>query len=169
MSVSFSTMGGIALFAGTQSKAPRDWAFCNGQAMNISGNSAFFAILGNRYGGDMTSFALPSLEDIGECRHIIRVQGDFAMGQELPFVEAAEGNYDENFMGVITKQDGDIPNGWIPCDGRTLGVKENQGLYGIIGHKFGSGSIDKFNIPDLNALGDQKYIICIKGGWPSFS
>jgi microcystin-dependent protein len=43
--------------------APRDWAFCNGQIIAISQNSALFAILGTTYGGDgQTTFALPNLE-----------------------------------------------------------------------------------------------------------
>lgn len=42
--------------------APRGWAFCNGQLVAISSNTALFSILGNRYGGNgMTTFALPNL------------------------------------------------------------------------------------------------------------
>jgi microcystin-dependent protein len=41
---------------------PRGWAFCNGQLMSISQNSALFALLGTMYGGDgVTTFALPDL------------------------------------------------------------------------------------------------------------
>jgi microcystin-dependent protein len=42
--------------------APRGWAFCNGQIMSISENSALFSLLGTTYGGDgRTTFALPDL------------------------------------------------------------------------------------------------------------
>lgn len=42
--------------------APRGWAFCNGQLLPISQNSALFSILGTTYGGDgRTTFALPEL------------------------------------------------------------------------------------------------------------
>jgi microcystin-dependent protein len=42
--------------------APKGWAFCNGQLMQISQNQALFAILGTTYGGDgRTTFALPDL------------------------------------------------------------------------------------------------------------
>lgn len=42
--------------------APRGWAFCNGQTMAISQNSALFALLGTMYGGDgQTTFGLPDL------------------------------------------------------------------------------------------------------------
>lgn len=42
--------------------APRGWAFCHGQLMPISANSALFSIIGTTYGGDgVNSFALPDL------------------------------------------------------------------------------------------------------------
>jgi microcystin-dependent protein len=42
---------------------PTGWAFCNGQIMPISQNTALFALLGTVYGGDgKSTFALPDLE-----------------------------------------------------------------------------------------------------------
>ena len=42
--------------------APTGWAFCNGQLMPISQNTALFALLGTTYGGDgKSTFALPNL------------------------------------------------------------------------------------------------------------
>lgn len=39
---------------------PRGWVFCNGQLMNISNNSALFALFGTRYGGDgRVTFGIP--------------------------------------------------------------------------------------------------------------
>jgi microcystin-dependent protein len=43
--------------------APRGWAFCNGQVMPISQNTALFSLLGTYYGGNgTTNFALPNLQ-----------------------------------------------------------------------------------------------------------
>ena len=42
---------------------PTGWAFCNGQLMPISQNTALFALLGTYYGGDgKSTFALPNLQ-----------------------------------------------------------------------------------------------------------
>lgn len=50
----------IMLFGGNF--APRGWAFCDGQLLPISSNSALFSIIGTAYGGDgRTTFALPDL------------------------------------------------------------------------------------------------------------
>lgn len=43
--------------------APRGWAFCNGQLMLVSQNTALFALLGTAYGGDgKAMFGLPNLQ-----------------------------------------------------------------------------------------------------------
>ena len=43
--------------------APKGWAFCNGQLLPISQNTALFALLGTTYGGDgKSTFALPNLQ-----------------------------------------------------------------------------------------------------------
>jgi microcystin-dependent protein len=44
--------------------APKGWAFCNGQILPISQNTALFALLGTVYGGDgKSTFALPNMID----------------------------------------------------------------------------------------------------------
>jgi microcystin-dependent protein len=53
-------IGEIKMFAGNF--APRGYAFCNGQLLAISQNTALFSILGTTYGGNgQTTFALPDL------------------------------------------------------------------------------------------------------------
>jgi microcystin-dependent protein len=43
--------------------APTGWAFCDGQLLPISQNTALFALLGTTYGGDgKSTFALPNLQ-----------------------------------------------------------------------------------------------------------
>ena len=43
--------------------APNGWAFCDGQLLPISQNTALFSLLGTTYGGDgKTNFALPDLQ-----------------------------------------------------------------------------------------------------------
>jgi microcystin-dependent protein len=43
---------------------PTGWAFCNGQLLPISQNTALFSLLGTTYGGDgKSNFALPNLQN----------------------------------------------------------------------------------------------------------
>jgi microcystin-dependent protein len=54
------TIGEIRMFAGIFE--PRSWAFCLGQTLSISQNTALFSILGTTYGGDgRNTFMLPNL------------------------------------------------------------------------------------------------------------
>lgn len=42
---------------------PKGWAFCNGQLLPLSQNTALFSLLGTTYGGDgKSNFALPNLQ-----------------------------------------------------------------------------------------------------------
>jgi len=40
------------------------------------------------------------------------------------------------------------PDYWLPCDGRSLPIAQNQALYAIIGTIYG-GSGNNFNLPNL--------------------
>jgi microcystin-dependent protein len=43
--------------------APKGWAFCDGQLLPISQNTALFSLLGTTYGGDgKSNFALPDMQ-----------------------------------------------------------------------------------------------------------
>ena len=51
----------IKIFAGTF--APRGYAFCNGQLLPISQNTALFALVGTTYGGDgRSTLGLPNMQ-----------------------------------------------------------------------------------------------------------
>ncbi len=59
-------IGGVAFIGQIQpfgfNFAPRDWALCNGQLLQIAQFSALFSLLGTTYGGDgRTTFGLPDL------------------------------------------------------------------------------------------------------------
>jgi microcystin-dependent protein len=71
----------IRLFAGTF--APRSWAFCQGQIMSISQNTALFSLLGTTYGGDgQTTFALPDFRG--------RVAVGTGQGPGLPTIQLGQ-------------------------------------------------------------------------------
>lgn len=72
-------IGTIQLFG--FSFAPRDWAACEGQLVNINQNEALFALLGTTYGGDgRSTFALPNLkgaEPLPNMKYYIALEGTF--------------------------------------------------------------------------------------------
>jgi microcystin-dependent protein len=65
--------------------APRNWAFCNGQLLAISSNTALFSLLGTYYGGNGTSnFALPNLQG-----RVANHQGQLAGGSSYTIGETS--------------------------------------------------------------------------------
>lgn len=55
--------------------APKGWAFCNGQLLPLSQNTALFSLLGTTYGGDgKSTFALPDCQG-GSTMHPGQGQG----------------------------------------------------------------------------------------------
>ncbi|MBK9105721.1 MAG: phage tail protein [Saprospiraceae bacterium] len=71
----------IIMFAGNF--APKFWAFCAGQILSISQNTALFSLLGTTYGGNgQTTFGLPDLRG--------RVPVGTGQGPGLPNVTLGE-------------------------------------------------------------------------------
>lgn len=61
------------------------------------------------------------------------------------------------------------PEGWISCDGQTLGITQYQPLFALIGFNYGGDGKKTFMLPNLNGaspLPAMKYYICINGLWP---
>ena len=61
--------------------APRGWAFCQGQLLQVAQYSNLFTLIGNTFGGDgEKTFALPDLrgkvpQSSGQLNYIIALQG----------------------------------------------------------------------------------------------
>lgn len=73
-------LGEIRMFAGNF--APVGWAFCNGQTLAISSNTALFAILGTFYGGNgISTFALPNLQGCVAIHQGTGPGGSFSIGE----------------------------------------------------------------------------------------
>ncbi len=73
-------LGEIRMFAGTF--APNGFAFCNGQLLSISTNSALFSLLGTSYGGNgITTFALPDLRSAAPVHFGTTANGTYSWTQ----------------------------------------------------------------------------------------
>lgn len=74
-------LGQIQLFP--YNFAPQGWALCDGQILQISQNTALFALLGTNFGGNgQTTFGLPKLAGpAAAVGYYIALQGIFPQRQ----------------------------------------------------------------------------------------
>lgn len=170
------------MFAGNF--APRDWAFCNGQLLAISQNSALFSILGTTYGGDgITNFALPNLQGRSPV-HAGHGSGlsDIRLGQvggaethTITTTEMPNHSHDGNSLSIgCNEEDGDNDeakgrNFGNSSSGTPYNSKANSSAMGnkISGNTGASGGGQSFNI--RNPYLAVSYIIALQGIYPSRS
>ena len=103
---------------------PTGWAFCNGQLMPISQNTALFALLGTFYGGDgKSTFALPNLQGSAPV-HQGQGQGlsEYFLGQQggsqfVTLLEAEMPAHTHAFTASEEQANENNPGGNVPAGG----------------------------------------------------
>ncbi|HEX5989137.1 MAG TPA: tail fiber protein [Solirubrobacterales bacterium] len=71
--------------------APKGWAECNGQVLQVRQNQSLFSLLGGMYGGDgKTTFALPDLRSRFPFGYDPRYPQGYKMGKEFHTLVEAE-------------------------------------------------------------------------------
>ncbi len=142
--------------------APEGWAECNGTVLNSSSNPILANVLSNRFGGNgTTTFALPNLQSsVAGAKYYIATQGLYP-GMDFN-IDALYGQI-ELFPYTCSSEY------WARCEGQTLAVSEYQGLYNVIGNKFGGTAGKDFKLPDLRGAAPDAnlhYYICLFGNNP---
>ena len=165
------TIGTIMLFAANW--APRNWALCNGQLLQIAQYQALFSIIGTYYGGDgRTTFGLPDLRG----RVPLGVGGgpglnNYAMGQS--------GGREQNQLGqahlpavnlAIPASESEAsvsdPNGAYPAVGNFYAAEATPGAKLGAGIPLGGSGAPLDNHPPYLTV---NYVICLNGTYPSRS
>src|SRR5690606_11601420 len=77
----------------------------------------------------------------------------------------------EMFIGQITLFPYTFaPEGWVPCDGRTLAIMENQALFSLLGTQFGGDGRESFMLPSIPPVESKggievRYFIAVNVGY----
>jgi microcystin-dependent protein len=110
---------------------PRGWAYCNGQLLSISQNTALFSLLGTYYGGDgKTTFALPDLQgsapiDAGQGSGLsFRDLGEVGGEQVVTLLTSEMPNHAHNLRA--SSEAGDLR---IPSPARALAASSKGSAY----------------------------------------
>ena len=114
--------------------APKGWAWCDGQLLPISQNTALFSLLGTTYGGDgRSTFALPNLQ----------VQAPMHPGQGpgLSLHDLGETGGSD----TVTLLESEIPSHGHSLQGTASIANQNNPADKLFGRPFGGGS--RFKAP----------------------
>jgi microcystin-dependent protein len=154
--------------------APRGWAFCQGQILPISQNTALFSLLGTMYGGDgKTTFALPNLSgrspmQAGDGPGLTsRVQGETGGQESVTLIASELPSHTHTLMGQPSPALRNSPANALPADGGSLaklyrGAPDSQLNAGVIAAR--GSSLPHNNLQPYLVV---NFIIALQGIFPS--
>ena len=171
----------IRMFAGNFN--PKYWAFCSGQILAISTNTALFSLLGTTYGGNgQTTFALPDLRGRAPVG-----QGDgaglspYSLGERtgsetINILPISLPPHNHPVTGTIRMLTSNLPanaetpgNNYFANDGSPKYNTTNSGgtmkpvtVTGLTGAAGASTPVD-----NMMPFSVMNYIICVEGIFPS--
>lgn len=177
--------------------APRNWAFCQGQLLAISQNTALFSLIGTLYGGDgRTSFSLPELRGrvpvgAGQSPGTTYYKQGAMLGTESVTLTEAEmpmHNHPASFQstGASLQAATDVADASTPGNGDFLGQSDAglstaSNIY-YTGVPSGTASLSGLNATGNVTIGNAgggmpfgilqplqaiQFIICMQGVYPS--
>ena len=184
-------IGQITLFAGNF--APRGWALCQGQLLQINQNPALFSLLGTFYGGDgRTTFGLPDLRgrvavNQGSGPGLSIYQIGSKVGAENVTLSTAQipahshGVTEQPVQVLATTQDGDqtAPGPTRRLSAAKLSTGQNMNLYSSAAPNTTLGGLQVTGAPTTQPTGGSQshtnvqpyqtlhYIIALVGVFPS--
>ncbi|MGE5396519.1 MAG: tail fiber protein [Chitinophagales bacterium] len=143
--------------------APQGWADCNGSLMLISQNQALYSLIGTKFGGSGSTFALPNLQSpIPGTRYCIALDGMYPPQDG--------GSFNDPILGQIDLFPYDFtPAGWLRCEGQTIQLSQNTALFSILGFNYGGDGATNFKIPDLRGTEPNNnihYCMATQGLYP---
>ncbi len=155
--------------------APQDWAFCNGREIQVSQNTALFALIGNKYGGNGTStFAVPDLRGrvimgAGNGPGLTpRLLGDKGGVETVVLTEDQLPPHTHTFQVPATSDRAttDNPVGNVPAKGdMDLYASTGTSSQNMISSATGANS----PVSIMQPYCVMNYIICLNGSFPTRS
>jgi microcystin-dependent protein len=168
----------IRIFAGNF--PPKGWAFCDGQLMPISQNTALFSLLGTTYGGDgKSNFALPNLQGSAPMQAgqgpglSLRDLGESSGEQTVTLLQTEMPAHSHTLNATASGGDRNSPQGNSPAESRV--GRQTQPQYSTPGNgapmspeaiSVTGGNLPHNNMPPYLTL---TFIIALQGVFPARS
>ncbi|WP_034344063.1 phage tail protein [Deinococcus misasensis] len=154
--------------------APTGWAFCNGQILPISQNTALFSLLGTTYGGDgKSTFALPDLQGSaamhpGQGQGLsLRDLGEIGGAQYVTLLQTEMPAHSHTLSASLGEATERAPAGQMPASGVGVGlfsVSSANSMMAFEGLAPAGGSMPHNNMQPYLTL---NFCIALQGVYPS--
>jgi microcystin-dependent protein len=153
--------------------APKGWAFCNGQIMPISQNTALFSLLGTYYGGDgKSTFALPNLQGSAPMHQgqgpglSDRVIGETGGEEAVTLINSEMPSHSHPLKGVngVANQVSPANNTWAGAAQRPYLTTQNGSFLNPFALSVSGGSQPHNNMPPYLTL---NFCIALQGVYPA--
>ena len=155
---------------------PKGWAFCNGQLLPISQNTALFSLLGTYYGGDgKSTFALPNIQGnlvvhAGQGPGLSeRFLGEVGGSETVTLLESEMPLHPHNLMGSGTQATSSLPSATAAMARATGGTSYKQTPFGATAQMAANalapagGSLPHTNMMPTLVM---NYVIALQGVFP---
>jgi microcystin-dependent protein len=116
--------------------APTGWAFCDGQLLPISQNTALFSLLGTTYGGDgKSTFALPDMQGNAPMQQgqgqglSLRDLGEISGVETVTLLQTQIPVHNHQLQGCDSNATAVNPAGLLPA----MGLWEAGTAFGVVG------------------------------------
>jgi microcystin-dependent protein len=145
---------------------PRGWAFCNGQLLAITQNTALFSLLGTVYGGDgRSTFALPNLQGSvpmqpGQGPGLSnRFLGEMSGSDYVTLIETEIPSHNHNLVASQSDAISRVPTNRMPAGG--VGVGAYAPLANTTTMAFNAASVAGGSLPHNNLMPTLAVNFCI--------
>lgn len=164
----------IRIFAGNF--APRSWAFCDGQLLPISQNTALFSLIGTTYGGDgRSTMALPNLQGRAPMHPgrgpglTARRLGQTGGVERVTLSEAQMPSHKHTAIGSGDSANQRGPSGNLPAVGIGRGAAAYQNSSNLVDFERLGDSGGSQSHENMQPFLTLNYIIALQGLYPSRS